>query len=127
MRASLALLALVPVVLAGCDHADHDKKDTSTFNKRVACAKISSADQWDDLPDGPFLDSTYYSPSLDTCVFVMKRTHRGEKDAGIHQEIYLVDALSRKKLWANDPEAGETQDQLDAKLKDELQTLQIKP
>ncbi|NYF80930.1 hypothetical protein [Granulicella arctica] len=126
MRARLALLALVPT-LAGCRHADQDKKDTSTFHHRVECAQIATSGQWDDLLEGPYLDRTYYSPSLDTCVFVMKQSHRGEKDGSIHTAVSLVDALSRKPLWLNDPEAGETDEQINAKLNDELQKLQITP
>jgi hypothetical protein len=127
MRASLALLVLVPA-LTGCDHhADREKKDTSTFSKRVACAELSTSGEWDDIIEGPYLDRTYYSPSLDTCVYVMKQSHRGEKDGGIHTAASLVDALTRKPLWTNDPEAGQTEEQLTAKLNEELQKLQITP
>jgi hypothetical protein len=125
MRASLSLLVLVPL-LAGCQHADHEKKDASTFNRRARCAEIAAMGSWDD-DTPPFLDSTYYSPAKDTCVFVMKSTHRGEKDGGIHNEVLLVDAFTRKQLWKNDPEAGETEDQTTAKLNQQLQTLQITP
>jgi hypothetical protein len=125
MRASLSLLVLLPI-LAGCQHADHDKKDVSTFNKREKCAELAASGSWDDATP-PFLDSTYYSPAKDTCVFVMKNTHRGEKDGGIHNEILMVDALTRKPIWKNDPEAGETEDQLTAKINQELQSLQITP
>jgi hypothetical protein len=126
MRASLTLLILIPT-LAGCRHQESDKKDASTFGKRLECARLSTSDRWDDVISGPFLDSTYYSPSLDTCVFVMKATHRGEKDGGIHRDVLLVDALKNKQIWANDPESGETEDQLTAKLNQELQKLQINP
>ncbi len=125
MHIGFCALLLVPV-LAGCQHEDHATAAPSTFDRRAQCAELAATGSWDDATP-PFLDSTYYSPAKDTCVFVMKNTHRGEKDGGIHNEILVVDALSRKQLWKNDPEAGETEDQLTAKLNQELQTLQITP
>jgi len=88
---------------------------------------LSASGKWETLPNGPFLDNTYYSPSLDTCVFAMKRSIRAEKDGGLQHEYILVDALSRKQLWGNDPAANETEDQISAKLDEELKKLQINP
>jgi hypothetical protein len=126
MRPAFALLILIPA-LTGCQHHDHEKKDISTFNKRMACAKLAQSGQWDDVLSPPFLDHTYYSPSIDTCVFVLKGNHRGEKDGGIHNEALIVDALTRKQLWRNDPEAGETEEQLAPKIDEQLKNLQITP
>ena len=112
--------------LSGCRHKEEAPKDKS-FGKRVECAELATSGKWENLPNGPFLDNTFYSPSLDTCVFLMKRSHRGEKEGDIHNEVFLIDALSRKQLWANDPEKGETEDQLGARLNDELERLQIEP
>ncbi len=126
MRVGLVLLIAVPL-LSGCRSHESPSEDNTNFSKRVECAELSSAAQWEDMPDGPYLDNTYYSPSLDTCVFSMKRTFRGEKDGNIQYTFYLVDALTRKQLWANDPQAGETEEQINAKLGQALQNLQIKP
>ena len=123
----LATTPLLVLMLAGCQHRTAPGKDTSTFGKRLDCAELATSGKWEILPNGPFLDNTFYSPSLDTCVFVMKRSHRGEKEGDIHNEVFLIDALTRKQLWANDPEKGETEDQLNAKLNDELKQLQINP
>ena len=125
MRAALLFFALP--FLAGCTGTPHQTTDNSTntnFDKRVRCAQLSTTGKWDNLPDGPFLDQTYYSPSLDTCVFVMKESYPGEKDGNIQNDVFIVDALTRKQLWSNDPKAGETEDQLDAKLNQELGKLQ---
>jgi len=127
MRASLLFFALVIPSLTGCTPADHTKADVSTFAKRIECAKLATSDKWDDLISGPYLDSTFYSPSKDTCVFVMKETFPAEKDRNIQHAFFLVDALTRKQIWANDPKAGETEDVLTAKLNQELQKLQIVP
>ncbi len=126
MRARFAVLMLFPAII-GCRQRSREARDTGTFGRRVECARIATAGKWEILPNGPFLDNTFYSPSLDTCVFVMKRTHRAEKDGGIHSEVFLIDALTRKQLWANDPEAGESDDQLTAKLNEELKRLEIAP
>jgi hypothetical protein len=126
MRVRLALLLFIPA-LSGCTHADHHKADTSTFGKRVECAELSASGKWENLPNGPFLDNTYYSPSLDTCVYAMKRSIRADKDGGLMHEYILVDALTRKQLWGNDPAAGEDEDQITTKMNDELKKLQITP
>ncbi len=127
MRIGYVVPLSLSLTFAGCQRNDAPLKDASTFGKRLECAELATSGKWELLPDGPFLDNTFYSPSLDTCVFVMKRSHRGEKDGGIHNEIFLIDALTRKQLWANDPEKGETEDQLNAKLNNELKQLQINP
>ena len=127
MRTRYVLPLSLVSLLAGCRHNEARPKDASTFGKRSECARLATSGKWETLPNGPFLDNTYYSPPLDTCIFVMKRSHRGETDSSIHNEVYLIDALTRKQLWANDPEKGETEDQLNAKLNDELKQLQINP
>ncbi len=126
MRTLFPLLILLPT-LAGCRHADHDRKDTNTFGRRMQCAEFSSSGIWENLPNGPFLDNTYYSPSLDTCVFALKRSVRAERDGGLQHEYLLVDALTRKQLWSNDPAANETEEQVSAKMDEELKKLQITP
>ncbi len=127
MRVGSTISLSVLFVLAGCQHNDLAPRDNSTFGKRLQCAQLATSGKWETLPDGPFLDNTFYSPSLDTCVFVTKHSHRGEKEGDIHNEVFLIDALTRKQLWANDPEKGETEDQINAKLTDELKQLQINP
>src|ERR1700753_4019896 len=110
MRAGL-LLVLLPL-LAGCEQHDHDrdKNVSNTFEKRLHCAQFAQSGKWENDPDGPFLDETYYSPSLDTCVFVMRQTFPADKDGEIQYLVQVVDGLSRKQLWANDPKAGENED-----------------
>jgi hypothetical protein len=126
MRAGL-LLTLVPVlVLAGCQRShEHDKNANSSFDKRMHCAQFAQSGKWENDADGPFLDQTFYSPTLDTCVFVMKQSFPADKDGGIQNLAVLVDGLSRKQLWSNDPKAGETEDQVAAKVDQELTKLQV--
>ena len=102
MCSRLALLLIAPV-LAGCQHTEPVKADTSTFAKRIECAELSASGKWENLPNGPFLDNTCYSPSLDTCVYAMKRSIRAEKEGGLVYEYLLVDALTRKQIWATIP------------------------
>ena len=128
MRASLLLFVLP--LLAGCkDTAAHRNATAATadrnFDKRVRCAELSTEGKWEDQPDGPFLDQTYYSPTLDTCVFVLKEAYPDEKDGEIRNDGFIVDALTRKQLWSNDPKAGDTEEQLDAKINQELSKLQV--
>jgi hypothetical protein len=125
MRASLSLILLVPF-LAGCQAPhDHDRNANSTFDKRIHCAQFAQSGKWENDPDGPFLDETYYSPSLDTCIFVLRQTFPAEKDGEIQNLAQVVDGLSRKQLWANDPKAGQTEDQVNAALDQELTKLQV--
>ena len=126
MRARLTLILLAPA-LAGCQHTEPAKVDPSAFGKRVECAKLSALGKWETLPNGPFLDNTYYSPSLDPCVFTLKRSIRAERDGSLQHEYILVDALSCKQLWGNDPATGENEDQISTRLDDELKKLQIMP
>jgi hypothetical protein len=126
MRASLLLLLLVPA-LSGCHQADQTKADDSTFEKRMECANLAATGKWEDLPEGPYLDNTYYSPASDTCIFVMKQSFRAEKDGNIRAAYSIIDGLTRRQLWTNDPQAGDTEDQLSAKLNDQLKKLQITP
>jgi hypothetical protein len=126
MRAGL-LLTLVPVfVLAGCQRPhDHDKTASSSFEKRLRCAQFAQSGKWENDTDGPFLDETYYSPTMDTCVFVMKQSFPADKDGGIQNLAVLVDGLSRKQIWSNDPKAGETEEQVAAKVDQQLTKLQV--
>jgi hypothetical protein len=127
MRASLLLLLVIPA-FAGCNDTAHQTTSTTSnpnFDKRVRCAELSSTAHWDNTPNGPFVDETYYSPSLDTCVFVMKQAYPNDKDGNIQNDVIIVDALTRKQLWSNDPKASDTEDQLDAKLNQELAKLQV--
>jgi hypothetical protein len=128
-RLSSVLLVLLPL-LGGCrishDHdRDHDRNANSSFDRRLRCAQFAQAGTWENVTDGPFLDETYYSPSLDTCVFVMKQSFPADKDGGIENLVQVVDGLSRKQLWGNDPKAGETEEQINTKLNDELTKLQV--
>ena len=126
MRA--VLLLLVIPLLAGCNDTAHQtaaNAPSTNFEKRVRCAELSSTDKWDSIPNGPYLDQTYYSPSLDTCVFVMKDAYPDDKDGNVRNDYFVVDALTRKQLWSNDPKSTETEDQLDAKLNQELSKLQV--
>jgi hypothetical protein len=124
MRASF-LLILLPL-LAGCrDTANQNRNSASTFNQRMRCAQLATSGQWENLPDGPYLDKTYYSPASDTCIFVMKQAFPAEKDGDIQNAFFIVDALTRKQLWSNDPKKGETEDQLEAILDQELTKLQV--
>jgi hypothetical protein len=122
-------LTLVPVlVLAGCQrpHDDHDRTaSSSSFEKRLRCAQFAQSGKWENDTDGPFLDETYYSPTLDTCVFVMKQSFPADKDGGIQNLAILVDGLSRKQIWSNDPKAGETEEQVAAKVDQQLTKLQV--
>ena len=128
MRVSLLLLLAIPF-LAGC--TDTSRQSTTAtasnnnFDKRVRCAELSTMGKWDSLPSGPFLDQTYYSPALDTCIFVMKESYPGEKDGSIQNDAFIVDALTRKQLWSNDPKAGGTEEEIDAKVNQELGKLQV--
>jgi len=123
MRASV-LLVLIPF-LAGCQASHEHDKSTSTFDHRLRCAQFAESGKWENDTDGPFLDETYYSPSLDTCVFVMKQSFPADKDGEVENLAQVVDGLSRKQLWSNDPKAGETEEQVNAKLNDELTKLQV--
>ena len=127
MRAGLLLVLAVPF-FAGCNDTAHRHAATSSnnyFERRARCAELSAVDKWDSLPSGPYLDQTYYSPSLDTCVFVMKEAYPDDKDGNVRNDYFVVDALTRKQLWSNDPKAGDTEAQLDAKLNEELGKLQV--
>lgn len=124
MRASL-LLVLLPL-LAGCRNTtDQNKNSASTFDKRVQCAELGSSSAWENPPDGPYLDETYYSPASDTCIFVMKQTFPAEKDREIQYAFFVVDGLSRKQLWSNDPTKSETEAQMETALDQELTKLQV--
>jgi hypothetical protein len=127
MRAGLLLICLIPM-LAGCQRSqDHDRNRAAnnSFDKRLHCAEFAQSGKWENDADGPFLDQTFYSPSLNTCVFVMKQSFPADKDGGIQNLAVLVDGLSRKQLWSNDPKAGETEDQVAAKVDQELTKLQV--
>lgn len=124
MRAPLLLL-LLPL-LAGCrNNADQNRNSNSTFNQRMRCAQLATSGQWENLSDGPFLDKTYYSPASDTCIFVMKQAFPAEKDGEVQNAFFIVDALTRKPLWSNDPKKGETEEQLETILDQELTKLQV--
>jgi hypothetical protein len=123
MRASV-LLVLIPF-LAGCQRSHEHDRSTSTFDHRLRCAQFAESGTWENDTDGPFLDETYYSPSLDTCVFVMKQSFPADKDGEVQNLAQVVDGLSRKQLWSNDPKARETEEQVNAKLNDELAKLQV--
>jgi len=123
MRASV-LLVLIPF-LAGCQRSHEHDRSASTFDHRLRCAQFAESGKWENDTDGPFLDETYYSPSLDTCVFVMKQSFPADKDGEVENLAQVVDGLSRKQLWSNDPKAGETEEQVNAKLNDELTKLQV--
>jgi hypothetical protein len=119
------LLILLPL-LAGChDTTDQNKNSASTFDKRIQCAQLASSGKWETLPDGPYLDETFYSPASDTCIFVMKQAFPAEKDGEVQNAFFIVDGLSRKLLWSNDPKKGETEEQLEATLNQELTKLQV--
>ena len=105
MRASLLLVLVVPF-LAGCQNP-HDRNANSTFNNRLRCAQFAQTGKWENDPNGPFLDETYYSPSLDTCVFVLRQSFPDEKDGEVQNLAQVVDGPSRKQLWATDPKAGQ--------------------
>jgi hypothetical protein len=128
MRARLSpvLLVLVPL-LAGCQKShDHDQARSSTsFDHRLRCAQFAQAGKWENDLDGPFLDETYYSPSLDTCVFVMRQSFPADKDGEVENLVQVVDGLSRKQIWANDPKAGKTDQQNDSDLNEQLTKLQV--
>jgi hypothetical protein len=120
-----ALFVLAPL-LAGCQgHEDHNKNASSTFNNRLRCAQFAQSGKWENDTDGPFLAETYYSPSLDTCVFVMRQSFPAEKDGEVQNLAQVVDGLSRKQLWANDPKAGQTEDQVTTAIDQELTKLQV--
>jgi hypothetical protein len=123
MRARL-LLILLPL-LAGCKATHQDRNSTSTFNQRMRCAQLATSGQWENSADGPYLDKTYYSPASDTCIFVMKQAFPAEKDGEVQNAFFIVDALTRKQLWSNDPKKGETDEQLEATLDQELAKLQV--
>jgi hypothetical protein len=91
----------------------------------MRCAQLATSGQWENSPDGPYLDRTYYSPTSDTCIFVMKQAFPAEKDGEVQNAFFIVDALTRKQLWSNDPKKGETEEQLEATLDQELSKLQV--
>jgi hypothetical protein len=126
MRAIIFLILFS--VLAGCERPPEQSKSpvaVSNFDKRIQCAELAQSGKWEDLPDGPFLDETYYSPALDTCIFVMKQAFPAEKSGEIQNAFFVVDGLSRKQLWRNDPTKGETEDHLEETLNQELSKLQV--
>jgi hypothetical protein len=126
-RLSIAFLVLIPM-LAGCQRSQDRNRDraiNNSFDKRLHCAEFAQSGKWENDADGPFLDQTFYSPTLNTCVFVMKQSFPADKDGGIQNLAVLVDGLSRKQLWSNDPKAGETEDQVSAKVDQELTKLQV--
>jgi hypothetical protein len=125
MRTSLLLVLAIPF-LAGCQNShDHDKNANSTFNNRLRCAQFAQSGKWENETEGPFLDETYYSPSLDTCVFVMRQSFPAEENGEIRNLVEVIDGLSRKQLWANDPKAAQTEDQINTALDQELTKLQV--
>jgi hypothetical protein len=125
MRSSLLFVLAFPF-LAGCQNShDHDKDASSSFNNRLRCAQFAQSGKWENEAEGPFLDETYYSPSLDTCVFVMRQSFPAEANGEIQNIVEVVDGLSRKQLWGNDPKAGQTEDQINAALDQELTKLQV--
>jgi hypothetical protein len=123
MRTRL-LLILLPL-LSGCRTNHQNQNSASTFNQRMRCAQLATSGQWENLTDGPYLDKTYYSPASDTCIFVMKQAFPSEKDGEIQDAYFIIDALTRKQLWSNDPKKGETEAQLEATLDQELSKLQV--
>ena len=120
-------LVLLPL-LSGCqqprDH-DHDRSASDTFERRLHCAQFAQSGTWENETDGPFLDQTLYSPSLDNCIFVMRQSFPADKDGEIQNLVEVVDGLSRKHIWSNDPKNGETEEQLNVKLDQELKSLQV--
>jgi hypothetical protein len=126
MRASLLFVLALPF-LAGCQAHDHDSDHNanSTFNNRLRCAQFAQSGKWENEAEGPFLDQTFYSPSLDTCVFVMRQSFPAETTGDIQNLVQVVDGLSRKQLWANDPKAGQTEEQVNAALDQELTQLKV--
>jgi hypothetical protein len=127
MRFSSLFLVLVPL-LAGCQNShdhDRDRNTASSFNNRLRCAQFAQSGKWENDTDGPFLDETYYSPSLDTCIFVMRQSFPADKDGEVQNLVQVVDGLSRKVLWANDPKAGKTEDQTNSDLSGQLTKLQV--
>ena len=125
MRASFLLILIVPF-LAGCQNShEHDRDANSTFNNRLHCAQFAQSGKWENETEGPFLDQTYYSPSLDTCVFVMRQSFPAEATVDIQNLVEVIDGLSRKQIWANDPKANQTEDQINAALDQELTKLQV--
>jgi hypothetical protein len=125
MRAPFLLILIVPF-LAGCQNShDHDRNANSTFNNRLHCAQFAQSGKWDNQAEGPFLDETYYSPSLDTCVFVMRQSFPAEANGEIQNLVEVIDGLSRKQIWANDPKANQTEDQINAALDQELNKIQV--
>ncbi len=127
MRSRLVPILIVVVpLLTGCDTShNRDRRADSTFDKRIHCAQFAQSGKWENETDGPFLDETYYSPALDTCVFVMKQSFPADKDGGIENLVQVVDGLSRRQLWANDPKSGQTEQQVDSELRQELTKLQV--
>jgi hypothetical protein len=123
MRTPLLLL-LLPLI-AGCKDNTNQNKSSSTFDQRIRCAQLATSGQWETLTDGPYLDKTYYSPASDTCIFVMKQAFPAEKDGEIQNAFFIVDALTRKQLWSNDPKKGGTEEQLETVLDQELTKLQV--
>jgi hypothetical protein len=124
MRASLFLVLMIPF-LAGCKTNGHDRTANSSFNQRLRCAQFAQSGTWENNAQGPFLDETYYSPSLDTCVFVLRQSFPAEENGEIKSLVQVVDGLSRKQLWGNDTKAGQTEDQINAALDQELTKLQV--
>ncbi len=126
MRIRLFPGFLVITLLAGCERShDRDRNANSSFDRRLRCAQFAEAGTWENQTDGPFLDETYYSPTLDTCVFVMKQSFPADKDGGIENLVQVVDGLSRKQIWANDPKARKTEQEVEAELNEELTKLQV--
>jgi hypothetical protein len=125
VRPFSVLLVLVPL-LAGCQRShDHDRVSSSSFDHRMHCAQFAQSGRWENDLEGPFLDETYYSPSLDTCVFVMRQSFPADKDGEVRNLVQVIDGLSRKQLWANDPNAGKTEEQVNVLLDQELTKLQV--
>jgi hypothetical protein len=55
----------------------------------------------------------------------MRQSFPAEANGEIQNIVEVVDGLSRKQLWGNDPKTGQTEDQINAALDQELTKLQV--
>ncbi len=127
MRAGILSALLIFPLLAGCSNSGngHNDSASTSFSNRLHCAQLAQTGTWETPPEGPFLDQIYYSTSLNTCLFVMRQSFPADKDGEIQNLAQIVDGLSRKQIWANDPKAGKTEEQVTAEVEQQLDKLQI--
>ena len=55
----------------------------------------------------------------------MKQSFPADKDGEVRNLAQIVDGLSRKQIWANDPKVGQTEEQVNSDVEQQLTKLQV--